>query len=42
MNIVNEKAFEEAIEQSLIERGGYEKGDLWVQDGVTYGRLTVK
>lgn len=27
MSIVNEKAFEEAIEQSLIDRGGYEKGD---------------
>lgn len=27
-NLINEKAFEEAIEQSLIERGGYEKGDL--------------
>ncbi len=26
-SITNEKAFEEAIEQSLIERGGYEKGD---------------
>ena len=27
MNITNEKAFEEAIEQSLVERGGYVKGD---------------
>ena len=27
MNITNEKAFEEVIEQSLIEHGGYEKGD---------------
>ncbi len=27
MSIVNEKAFEEAIEQSLIDHGGYEKGD---------------
>jgi type I restriction enzyme R subunit len=26
-SITNEKAFEEAIEQSLIEHGGYEKGD---------------
>lgn len=26
-NLVNERAFEEAIEQSLITRGGYEKGD---------------
>src|SRR3989338_5542518 len=25
-SITNEKAFEEAIEQSLIDRGGYEKG----------------
>ncbi|MBP7795884.1 MAG: DEAD/DEAH box helicase family protein [Elusimicrobiales bacterium] len=27
MSITNEKAFEEAIEQSLIEHGGYVKGD---------------
>ncbi len=27
MSIVNERAFEEAIEQSLIDHGGYEKGD---------------
>ena len=27
MSIINEKAFEEAIEQSLITRGGYVKGD---------------
>lgn len=27
MSITNEKAFEEAIEQSLIDRGGYLKGD---------------
>ena len=27
MSITNEKAFEEAIEQGLIDRGEYEKGD---------------
>ncbi|MFH1283800.1 MAG: type I restriction endonuclease [bacterium] len=27
MNITNEKAFEESIEQNLLERGGYIKGD---------------
>lgn len=27
MNITNEKAFEESIEQSLLEYGGYVKGD---------------
>ena len=31
-SITNEKAFEEAIEQSLIERGGYVKGDPAVFD----------
>ncbi len=27
MNITNEKAFEESIEQSLIQHGGYVKGN---------------
>jgi hypothetical protein len=27
MSITNEKAFEEAIEHSLIEHGGYVRGD---------------